>query len=385
MRTQHHLNVHTFTDDSTFNEADLNLPPKQTFGKGKRARIPNKRYSDISLSNKSFNKSIENGSEKIESENDLMEVSNKEEAIPIVSVKSEEIIDSPVHSTKKAKTVDLSDPKYLKPFKYGWRRELVWRATVDANNKRNGDIYYFTPQGKKVRSMREVAENLKNRDLSLENFSYFKAPLGLNDPEKETIRNAKHPNSQTHLVKKALTKSTPKSPKLPAPQTTVNKIASPKLPTPKVLSPKNSTPKSPKTSSPKVSSPKITSPAVTNQKISSPKASNPKITSPKLPNTRVSRSRMASPKVISPKLTSPKVASPKVPTPKVESPKPIPVETLDTAPKTRGAANKLTPKVSKHFYNGNCSPAGLRGTNVFICLVNIDHFGMRNLKFIWFE
>lgn len=68
----------------------------------------------------------------------------------------------------------------------------MYRATYDNLLKRNCDIYYFTPGGKKVRSMREVAENLKNKELTLDDFSFTKEPLGLDDPEKEIMRDAKY-------------------------------------------------------------------------------------------------------------------------------------------------------------------------------------------------
>lgn len=330
-----------FTEEPCFNEADL--PPKQTFGKGKRARIPNKRYSDISLSYKNLNKSFENGSEKIESENESMEISIKEEPLtPVVnSPKPKEKVDTPVQVTKK-KIVNLSDPKYLKPFKYGWRRELVWRGTHEPN-KRMGDIYYYTPQGKKVRSMREVSENLKNKELTLDNFSYFKAPLGLNDPEKETIREAKKINQHVGLMKKALAKSSPRSPKLAHATNENNKDSSTKIASPKVLSPKLSTPKvlSPKIASPKVASPKISSP-----KVLSPKVSSPKIRSPKVVNQKNTGSKAATPK-IAPRLSGtrgrPKAVSPKASSPKALSPKVSP-EPVETVTKTR-AAMKATQKV----------------------------------------
>lgn len=56
------------------------------------------------------------------------------------------------------KIVDMSSPLYREPFKYGWKRELVFRASNDSSLKRMADIYYYTPKGKKVRSFREVAE-----------------------------------------------------------------------------------------------------------------------------------------------------------------------------------------------------------------------------------
>ncbi|KAG5897923.1 hypothetical protein JTB14_014037 [Gonioctena quinquepunctata] len=227
--------------------ADLQLLPKQTLGKGKRARIPNKRYSDILLSPKNRRKSAENGSERIESENEttMMEVSVKVEPLSpaMVSLKSRNLSSSPLNSHKKQKmSVDLSDPKFLKPFDFGWKRELVWRATSDLGSKRNGDIYYYTPTGKKVRSMREVAENLKNKELSLENFTFFKEALGLDDPEKEIIRDAKK-STPIPPIKKALTKTlkTPKSPKL---SPSVTKVLSPKISMPKTVTPKT-TPKNP--------------------------------------------------------------------------------------------------------------------------------------------
>lgn len=43
----------------------------------------------------------------------------------------------------------------------GWKRELVFRSVSDSGTKRNADIYYYTPKGKKVRSTREVVENCK--------------------------------------------------------------------------------------------------------------------------------------------------------------------------------------------------------------------------------
>lgn len=217
---------------------DLNLPPKQSLGKGKRARIPNKRYSDIILSPSIRRKSTENGSEKIEAENDLsFDTSIKDEGFgTIASLKSRMSTGSPSHPLKKQKvSTDLSDPKYLKPFKYGWKRELVWRATNDTNSKRNGDIYYYTPSGKKVRSMREVAENLKNKELSLDNFTFFKESLGIDDPEKEIIRDAKNKAGPVTLAKKAVTKAikSPKSPKLSSssPKISSLKVSSPKVAT----------------------------------------------------------------------------------------------------------------------------------------------------------
>ena len=94
-------------------------------------------------------------------------------------------------STKQKAAVDVTNPAFKEPFKYGWKRELVFRASSDSSLKRMADIYYYTPKGKKVRSFREVAEFLNTKELTIDNFTFFKEPLGLDDPEKEIIRDAK--------------------------------------------------------------------------------------------------------------------------------------------------------------------------------------------------
>ncbi|OAD62339.1 F-box/LRR-repeat protein 7 [Eufriesea mexicana] len=65
---------------------------------------------------------------------------------------------SPGSTGKQKIAVDMSNPAFKEPFKYGWKRELVFRASTDSTLKRMADIYYYTPKGKKVRSFREVAE-----------------------------------------------------------------------------------------------------------------------------------------------------------------------------------------------------------------------------------
>lgn len=225
-------------ESATENKEEIKLPPKQTFGKGKRARIPNKRYSDILLSprtNHSDNEikpkkpAVENGvipedTEKPDKENTETSDSKSDLSIDSPSLsslkRSNTSISSGSPASKKSKVnVDLTNPNYLKPFKYGWKRELVYRATSDNSTKRNGDIYYYTPSGKKVRSMREVSEHLKNKELTLDDFTFFKEPLGLDDPEKEIIRDAKYksagfggPVSRKSLSKAKTTKiSSPKT------------------------------------------------------------------------------------------------------------------------------------------------------------------------------
>lgn len=193
---------------------DMSLPGVQTLGKGKRARIPNKRYSDISLTPQAKaetpKKVAENG-DSIIKETEILEKTPKPEKK-----------DTPFVVKKQKFTGDVNNPAYLKPFEFGWKRELVYRGTSDLNtSKRQGDIYYYTPGGKKVRSMREVAENLKNKELTLENFTFFKEPIGL-DSEQEIIRDAKYksgPAATTAAVKKPDTVKTVKTPKQLKPKT----------------------------------------------------------------------------------------------------------------------------------------------------------------------
>ncbi|CAL7943718.1 unnamed protein product [Xylocopa violacea] len=98
---------------------------------------------------------------------------------------------SPASTGKQKVAIDMSNPAFKEPFKYGWKRELVFRASTDSSLKRMADIYYYTPKGKKVRSFREVAEFLNTKELTIDNFTFFKEPIGLDDPEKEIIRDAK--------------------------------------------------------------------------------------------------------------------------------------------------------------------------------------------------
>ncbi|PZC74970.1 hypothetical protein B5X24_HaOG206872 [Helicoverpa armigera] len=98
---------------------------------------------------------------------------------------------SPAQRGGRRATTEMSSPLLRVPLERGWKRELVFRAALDAHSRRNADIYYYTPAGKKLRSTREVAEHLAGTGLTVENFSFFKEPLGVDDPEKEIIRDAK--------------------------------------------------------------------------------------------------------------------------------------------------------------------------------------------------
>ncbi|XP_045111295.1 uncharacterized protein LOC123504644 isoform X3 [Portunus trituberculatus] len=85
--------------------------------------------------------------------------------------------------------------KLKKPLLMGWIRELVQRKICSSSNK---DVYYHTPEGKKLRSSVEVDRYLAMMgimDLSRENFTFFRAELGFGKPLEVTrdaaVRDAK--------------------------------------------------------------------------------------------------------------------------------------------------------------------------------------------------
>ncbi|KAK7083831.1 hypothetical protein SK128_013095 [Halocaridina rubra] len=83
--------------------------------------------------------------------------------------------------------------KCLLAFERGWKRQLVYRAIVDEmKGKHRADIYYTTPDGKRLRSKVEIEDYLLRKgiaDLTMDNFSFAKEPVGGTE-EQETIRHA---------------------------------------------------------------------------------------------------------------------------------------------------------------------------------------------------
>uniref|UniRef100_A0AAR5P446 MBD domain-containing protein n=2 Tax=Dendroctonus ponderosae TaxID=77166 RepID=A0AAR5P446_DENPD len=146
-------------------------------GKGKRARIPNKRYSDIVLSpnRRGFKATFDNTTDLDGgSKSDLLENASSGPSLP-------------KRNRNSFPKENIQDPKYFKPFKFGWRRELVWRSTP-SDTRKKGSIYYYTPTGKKVRTFRELSDHLTGKNLTLDNFSFSKELLGIDDPLKELSR-----------------------------------------------------------------------------------------------------------------------------------------------------------------------------------------------------
>ncbi|CAL1546162.1 unnamed protein product, partial [Lymnaea stagnalis] len=90
--------------------------------------------------------------------------------------------------------LDKNDIEHLRtPFKYGWKREIVFRNTQDTSSKQRSlcDVYYFPPNGKKLRSMVDIANYLNkqnNSNVNLTHFTFKRMAL-FNSPE-ELVRNA---------------------------------------------------------------------------------------------------------------------------------------------------------------------------------------------------
>lgn len=86
-----------------------------------------------------------------------------------------------------------TDPRFRNPFKYGWKRELVFRATPDATRKTDnkGEVYYHTPAGKKLRTRSEIVTHLrKDQELDIGDFTFVKESIGM-PPDQEIVRSAK--------------------------------------------------------------------------------------------------------------------------------------------------------------------------------------------------
>lgn len=105
---------------------------------------------------------------------------------------AEEELRMPNIEPKVSRKMKQNTSLLLEPFKYGWRREVVYRATVDPGTKTLCDVYYYSPDGKKLRSGREVAMHLEkvNSHLGIDNFAFFKDPIGI-DSNQELVRHAK--------------------------------------------------------------------------------------------------------------------------------------------------------------------------------------------------
>ncbi|XP_055924121.1 uncharacterized protein LOC129954480 isoform X2 [Argiope bruennichi] len=80
-------------------------------------------------------------------------------------------------SCPKSRKKSYSPKAVIVPFSLGWMRELVHRSTEDKTGKRMSDVYYFSPEGTKLRSMIEISNYLSRHPeskLTIENFTFWK-------------------------------------------------------------------------------------------------------------------------------------------------------------------------------------------------------------------
>ncbi|XP_063593606.1 uncharacterized protein LOC134770549 isoform X2 [Penaeus indicus] len=156
------------------------------------------------------------------------------EALPPSSSKEDASATTPPSSEKKQHHKRRHESKKsfnleacLKAFEQGWKREIVFRATVDPNKGGSrADIYYYAPFGKKLRSKVEIEDYLQRygiQDLNLDNFTWVKAPLGVGE-QYEQIRHAS--KSSTSSVRGKT--STPNQVGVVTPS--VTPVSSPKTP-----------------------------------------------------------------------------------------------------------------------------------------------------------
>lgn len=97
---------------------------------------------------------------------------------------------------------DITDEKFKVPFKFGWKRELVYRSQMpDTRTKSDkAEVYYITPEGKKLRTKNEIQLHLSD-GLDVNMFTFTKEPLGAS-VENEIVRSAKAytPHTQRKVV-----------------------------------------------------------------------------------------------------------------------------------------------------------------------------------------
>ncbi|KAG4075136.1 hypothetical protein HA402_006153 [Bradysia odoriphaga] len=92
---------------------------------------------------------------------------------------------------------DINDDRFKIPFKFGWKRELVYRSQMaDTRTKSDkAEVYYITPEGKKLRTKSEIQSCLTD-GLDLNMFTFAKDPLGVG-LDYEIVRSAKSYSQQT--------------------------------------------------------------------------------------------------------------------------------------------------------------------------------------------
>lgn len=108
-----------------------------------------------------------------------------------------QIMSSTPIAQQKRLPCDITEERFKIPFKFGWKRELVYRSQMaDTRTKSDkAEVYYITPEGKKLRTKSEIQSCLTD-GLDLNMFTFAKDPLGVGQ-DCEIVRSAKSYTQQT--------------------------------------------------------------------------------------------------------------------------------------------------------------------------------------------
>ena len=103
------------------------------------------------------------------------------------------------------------DPDHLLPFHHGWKREVIMKLS-SKNSATQCDIFYIPPTDSPYRTreskrkrrskmdQQRYFEDFPHSQLSVQNFSYVRRPLGLNNAAYEIIQkpaqNSKEPEGK---------------------------------------------------------------------------------------------------------------------------------------------------------------------------------------------
>ncbi|CAL8078976.1 unnamed protein product [Orchesella dallaii] len=103
----------------------------------------------------------------------------------------------------------------------GWKREVVMRSPGSTGRK-TGDVYYYSPDGTKFRSSKQVAQHLSELSdcpFTIENFSFAKVRISTN-PDQEIVRKAYDGKSPPRAQAKPASPSKAKPTQAPKPEAT---------------------------------------------------------------------------------------------------------------------------------------------------------------------
>ncbi|KAI8125590.1 hypothetical protein CVS40_4490 [Lucilia cuprina] len=156
---------------------------------------------------------------------DVVKPAQKSPPKPHIVADGEEtngIATTPIKTTSQTpakKTLSPKDEFYKKPFEYGWKRELVWRANPE-QSKDKADVYFISPAGKKLRGRNDIIPLLEG-DLTIDHFCFTREPLGAG-PDVEIVRIAK-PSSRASATAATLASA-------PTPTNMGKRVSKPKGP-----------------------------------------------------------------------------------------------------------------------------------------------------------